>query len=112
MMAESHGLSALWSTAVLIKHLNCTSLSLDKGGSVVKFRCPDEDYALLQRLRNDIISLKADYRGLEEKRDYYLRVERFDMADLVGGILKRRMNEIRTLEKEIALLESACFIEK
>jgi len=49
---------------------------------------------------------------LEEKRDYYLRVERFDMAYLVGGIMKRRVDEIRALEKEIALLESACFIEK
>ena len=77
-----------------------------------RFRCPDEDYALLQRLRNDLISLKGDYRSLEEKRDYYLRVERFDMADLVGGIMKRRVDEIRALEKEIALLESACFIEK
>ena len=79
---------------------------------MAKFRCPDEDYALLQRLRNDIISLKVDYRGLEEKRDYYLRVGRFDMADLVGSILKRRVNEIRALEKEIALLESAYFIKK
>jgi len=33
-------------------------------------------------------------------------------SDLVGGIMKRRVDEIRALEKEIALLESACFIEK
>jgi len=79
---------------------------------MARFRRPDEDYALLPRLRNDLISLKADYRSLEEKGDYYLRVERFDMADLVGGIMKRRVDEIRALEKEIALLELACFIEK
>jgi len=29
------------------------------------------------------------------------------MAHLVGGIMKRRINEIRTLKKEIALLESS-----
>lgn len=70
------------------------------------FKCSDEEYACLQRLRNHLISLKIDYRGLEETRDYSLRAERFDAAELLSGIMKRRLEEIRQLRKEAAKLES------
>jgi len=79
---------------------------------LVKFKCSEEDYALLQRLRNQLISLKIDYRGLEESRDYSLKAKRFDVADFLSGVMKRRLEEIRVLEQEIGALESECFVEE
>jgi len=75
---------------------------------MARFKCSEEDYAYLQRLRNQPISFKIDYRSLEGTRDYSLRAKRFDAAEFQSGIMKRRLEEIRQLEKEVAELESVC----
>jgi len=75
------------------------------------FKCPEEDYALLQRLRNQLVSLKIDYRGLEEAHQYSLKAKRFEVADFLSGAMKRRLEEIRVLEREIGSLESECFVK-
>jgi len=41
---------------------------------MVKFRCPGEDYALLQRLRNGVISLKAVIVVWKRNGTAFLRV--------------------------------------
>jgi len=74
------------------------------------FRCSAEDYACLQRLRSQLVSFKIDYRGLEEARDYSLQAKRFETAELLSDIMKRRLEEIRKLEKEVAELESVCLV--
>ena len=73
---------------------------------MARFKCSAEDYACLQRLRSLLVSLKIDYRGLEETRDCSLRAKRLDIAELLSGIMKRRLEEIRQLRKEAAKLES------
>jgi len=77
---------------------------------LARFKCSEEDYACLQRLRKQLISSKIDYRGLEETHDYSLQAKRFDATELLSGIIKRRLEEIRQLEKEVAKLESVCFV--
>jgi len=76
------------------------------------FKCPEEDYALLQRLRNQLISLKIDHRGLEEAHEYSLKAKRFEVADFLSSVMKRRLEEIRALEREIGSLESECFVKE
>jgi len=78
---------------------------------LARFRCPEEDCTLLQRLRNQLISLKMDYRGLEEAYEYSLKAKRFEVADFLSGSMKRRLEEIRVLEREIGSLEPECFVE-
>ena len=80
--------------------------------NMARFKCSDEEYAYLQRIRNQLISLKIDYRGLEESRDYALRAKRFESAEFLSAIMKRRLEEIRGLEKEIAELKAACYVRE
>lgn len=75
------------------------------------FKCSDEDYALLQRLRNELITVKIEYRRAEERRDYYLKVGKPEIAEVVNRILDESLKEMRFIEKEIASLESACFVK-
>lgn len=79
---------------------------------MAQFNCSPEDYAYLQKLRDQLLSLKIDYRGLEETRDFSLKAKRFESAEFLGAIIKRRLEEIRHLEKEVAELESVCFVGK
>lgn len=79
---------------------------------MARFKCSDEDYACLQRLRSQLISFKIDYRGLEEAHDYGLKAKRFETAELLSGIMKRRLEEIRQLENEVAKLESVCLVDE
>ena len=78
--------------------------------NMARSKCSDEEYAYLQRIRNQLISLKIDYRGLEESHDYALRAKRLESAEFLGAIMKRRLEEIMGLEKEIAELEAACYV--
>ncbi|KPV63297.1 MAG: hypothetical protein AOA65_1305 [Candidatus Bathyarchaeota archaeon BA1] len=50
---------------------------------------------MLHGLRDQLISLKIDYRGLEESHEYSLKAKRFDVADFLSGVMKRRLGEIR-----------------
>ena len=75
-----------------------------------EFKCPPEQYAYLQKVRNGIITLKIDYRGLEERRDYALKAGRLEAVELYNVFMKRRMEELRHLEKEEAELEAVCFV--
>jgi len=68
---------------------------------MARFKCSDEDYAYLQRLRNQLISFKIDYRGLEETRDYSLRAKCFDTAELLSGVMKRRVEEMSPINATI-----------
>jgi len=65
---------------------------------------------LPSKVRNQPISFKIDYPSLEENRDYNLQAKRFDAAEFQSGIMKRRLEEIRKLEKEVAKLESICLV--
>ena len=72
-------------------------------------KCSPEEYALLQKVRDGIVSIKIDYRGLEETRDLALKAGRFEAAEVYNTIMKKRMEELRHLEKGEAELEAACF---
>ena len=74
------------------------------------FRCSPEEYAYLQKVRNAIVSLKIDYRGLEETRDYALKAGRLEAVEVYNMLMKRRMEELRHLEREEAELEAVCFV--
>jgi len=75
-----------------------------------KFKCPIEDYSLLQKVRNHLIVLKNNLADIEQRRDYYLKAENFRMADFYTTMAKSRIQQIKQLEKEIAQLESLCFV--
>ena len=72
-------------------------------------KCSPEEYALLLKVRDGIVSVKIDYRGLEETRDLALKAGRFEAAEVCNAIMRRRLEELRHLEKEEAELEAACF---
>ena len=72
-----------------------------------KFKCPDEDYALLQRLRNDLTSLKAflESKCVKTREEEFWPEEAEELSDhelmmeilnaLKGGSMK--FDEIRDL---------------
>ena len=72
-------------------------------------KCSPEEYALLQKVRDGIVSVKIDYQGWEKIRDLALKVGCFEAAEVYNTIKKRRLEELRFLEKEEAELEAACF---
>ena len=84
--------------------------SLVEAEKVAQFKCTPEQYAYLQKVRNGIVSLKIDHRGLEERRDYALKAGRFEAAEVYNVHMKRRLEELRHLEKEVAELESVCLV--
>jgi len=75
------------------------------------FKCPDEDYSFLQRLRNELLTIKTEYRRAEQRRDYFMKVGKPEIAEVTSRILSEGLKEIRFIEKEIASLESKCFVK-
>ena len=78
-------------------------------GIVLKDACM---HGLLQRVRNRIVSVKIDYRGWEETRDYALKAENLELAELCNVRMKQGLEDIRSLERQVARLESVCFVGK
>ena len=77
---------------------------------MAKFKCPPEQYSLLQRVRNQIVSVKIDYRGWEQTHDYALKAGNLELAEFSNVKIKERLQDIRSLEKQEAELEAACFV--
>ena len=59
--------------------------------------------------RDGIVTVKIDYQGWEKIRDLALKAGCFEAAEVYNTIKKRRLEELRYLEKEEAELEAACF---
>ena len=74
-----------------------------------RLKCSLEQYALLQKIRDLIVSEKISYRGLEKTRDLALKAGRLEAAEVYNAFLKRRLKDLRHLEKEEAELEAVCF---
>ena len=72
-------------------------------------KCSPEEYALLLKVRDGIVSVKIDYQGWEKIRDLALKAGCFEAAEVYNTIMKRRLEEIRLLEKEEGELEAVCF---
>ena len=73
-------------------------------------KCSPEEYALLQRIRNDVISLKTEFRRAEERRTFHLEAGNLEMAKLTSETIDKIVKEIKGLEREIEHLESVCFV--
>lgn len=73
-------------------------------------KCSPEEYALLLRVRNELISLKTGFRRAEERRTFYLEAGNLEMAKLTSGTIDNIVKEIKVLEREVERLESVCFV--
>ena len=83
--------------------------SLVEAEKVSWVKCSPEEYALLLKVRDGIVSVKTNYRGWEKIRDLALKAGNFEAAEVYNAIMKRRLEELKFLEKEVAELEAACF---
>ena len=75
-----------------------------------KFKCSMEQYAHLQRLRDNVIKLKVEQKNAEGELQYYLNSGNMELAKLVSDRVNLIVKEIRISEKDIENLESTCFI--
>jgi len=73
-------------------------------------KCSPEEYSLLLRFRNDLISLKTGFRRAEERQTFYLEVGNLEMAKLTSETVDKIVKEIKGLEREVERLESVCFV--
>lgn len=71
-------------------------------------KCSPEEYALVLRFRNDVISLKTEFRRAEERRTFYLEDGNLEMAKLTSETIDKIVKEIKGLEREVEHLESVC----
>lgn len=76
-----------------------------------RFKCSMEQYATLQRLRDNLIKLKVEHKSAEERRQYWLEAGNMEMAGVASNTVKSLFTEIRRTERDIENLESTCFVE-
>jgi hypothetical protein len=75
----------------------------------VDFRCPDEEYEYLQRLRNRLITFKVSYRHFEEEAEAAKRIGRLEEAERLTSLANSLLKEIRQTEADVKELEKRCF---
>lgn len=75
-----------------------------------EFKCPPEDYSMLERMRFNLASAEVHYDHAEEQRKYFLKAGNFEAAKVMSNSTNGLIKTIRGLEKEIKHLESVCFV--
>jgi len=65
-----------------------------------------DDYFMLHRLRDDLITLRVEHRNAEERQQYYIKAGNFEMAQLASNTVHNLLKEIKLTEKEIEKLNA------
>jgi len=74
-----------------------------------EFKCPSDEYSLLQRRRNHLISSKILLRETEDSRDLALKQGLLEIADREAKLHRSYMALVREIEDQIKELEAKCF---